>query len=100
MRRAALVILAACAALLSACGGNTAQEDAYLADLQRSSSQIELADPGTDVDMGHEICDLLKGTKPADRYTMMAVAAENPPYNAHIVLAATEHLCPEYKGVP
>jgi hypothetical protein len=99
VHRSLIVTVVAFAALCAAsCGGHTPREDAYLATLQKIGSQIELADPDGDLDKGHEVCDILEKTKPADRYTMGGVLLQQGAYGGDIIYAATEDLCPEYKG--
>ena len=95
MRVAAFTVLAACALLVSSCG-NSPAEEAFLADLQKSSSFTELPDPDGDLDRGHTLCELLEKTKPADRSVVGAIAAQQPGFSFPILFAAERHLCPQY----
>lgn len=78
----------------------TGAEQAYLIELQATSSQITNEHPDEDVQAGHAICDALAKTKPEERYSMGGILAETRPFNRHQVLAATMYLCPDLKGTP
>lgn len=80
--------------LLAGCGGNTPAEDAYLAEMQRRSAEIELSDPGEHLDRGHAICDEAAKLKPADRDTVAWMSAQSLGW-INNYYAAKEYLCPD-----
>ncbi|AEA27941.1 hypothetical protein Psed_5816 [Pseudonocardia dioxanivorans CB1190] len=94
MRRVLLVLVAALAPLVLAGCSNTPAEDAFLAQVQRDGSEIELSDPGKHLEQGHALCDGAAKLKTADRDTIMYMTARQMGWLTDYY-AAKAHLCPE-----
>jgi hypothetical protein len=83
--------------LLAACG-YTDKEQAFLDDMQKRGTSIELNDPAGKLEQGNATCDVLRDTKPEERAGARFFMQQPSRFGYGIVQAATTHLCPEFKG--
>lgn len=94
MRRSLILAALVPALLIAGCGGYTPAEEAFLAQVQKASSEITLSDPDEHLEHGHQLCDGAAKLKPADRGTVMFMTAQQLgwmlDYNA-----ARATLCPD-----
>jgi hypothetical protein len=87
-----VLLLAACS---STKGSRTPAEQAYLDDLQRSSSLTSNPHPDKDIEDGRVICDVLAGIKPEQRSLSMGLLYQRQGYGFYQVHYAVKDLCPE-----
>ncbi|MFB9742239.1 DUF732 domain-containing protein [Pseudonocardia sulfidoxydans] len=96
MRRLTIVPAAAAVLfLLAGCGGKTPAEEAFLADVQKSGSEITLSDPDKYLERGHALCDAAKNLKPEDREVVTFMSAKDLGWPDSVFLSATRNLCPD-----